>query len=171
MQEQSQTLTVITTGAPEEAAGVKLSWFGGLTMGRTADPEPSSNGVALVASPLDLLATKLKVMLQRTGLPLTQGLAAARALYGPSFPISETLKALVYFHDGDLAALPQSVREQLEQEVRGVDELPTHEGIQSSSGPAFRASAPRPGGEESVVSSRGRPVARLGPANPWRARR
>ena len=138
LQEQPQTLTVITTGEPEGATGVKLSWFGGLTMGRIGDPEPSSDGVALVASPLDLLATKLKVMLQRaerkdyldiamllrTGLPLARGLAAARALYGPSFPISEALKALVYFHDGDLAALPQSVREQLEQEVRGVDELP-----------------------------------------------
>ncbi|MBM5818315.1 MAG: hypothetical protein FJ083_17635, partial [Cyanobacteria bacterium K_Offshore_surface_m2_239] len=69
------------------------------------EPEASSDGVALVAAPLDLLATKLKVLLQRaeckdyadvavllaSGLTLAEGLAAARALYGAAFPISEAL--------------------------------------------------------------------------------
>lgn len=80
------------------------------------DPEISNDGVAQVASPLDLLATKLKVLLQRAerkddldvatlleaGLSLADGLAAANALYGSSFPPEEALKALVTFADGDL---------------------------------------------------------------------
>ena len=73
---------------------VKVSLFAGLTIGRVAEPDPTADGVAIVAAPLDLLATKLKVMLQRaerkdyedvavllrSGLSLGQGLAAARAL-------------------------------------------------------------------------------------------
>ena len=41
------------------------SFFGGLTIGRVADPDYTLDQVALVASPPDLLATKLKVLLQR----------------------------------------------------------------------------------------------------------
>jgi hypothetical protein len=120
---------------------VKVSFFGGLTIGRVAEPEPSSDGVAGLASPLDLLATKLKVLLQRaerkdyddvavllaSGLTLTEGLGAARALYGSAFPVSEALKALVYFADGDLGELPASTQQQLIEAVRAVDAVPVLE--------------------------------------------
>ena len=143
LQDQPGTLTVLSAGDAEGQDGVKLSWFGGLSIGRVAQPEPSSDGVALVAAPLDLLATKLKVLLQRaerkdyadvavllaSGLSLAEGLAAARALYGAAFPISEALKALVVFADGDLADLPATTQQQLIEAVRAVDALPALERI------------------------------------------
>ncbi len=138
LQDQPGTLTVLSAGDADGQGEVKLSWFGGLSIGRVAEPEASSDGVALVAAPLDLLATKLKVLLQRaeskdyvdvavllaSGLTLAEGLAAARALYGAAFPISEALKALVYFADGDLADLPATTQQQLIDAVRAVDALP-----------------------------------------------
>ena len=135
---------VVTVLSAEDAArqgGVKVSFFGGLTIGRVAEPEPSSDGVAVLASPIDLLATKLKVLLQRaerkdyddvavllaSGLTLTEGLGAARALYGSAFPVSEALKALVYFADGDLDELPASTQQQLIEAVKAVDAVPVLE--------------------------------------------
>jgi hypothetical protein len=108
--------------------------------------------VALVAAPLDLLATELKVQLQRaerkdyddvavllvSGLTLAEGLAAAQALYRSDFPISEVLKALVVFADGDLGDLPAATQQKLIDAVRTVDAIPTLERISlelSLSGP------------------------------------
>lgn len=98
LQDQPETLTLLTS-ADQEQTGVKVSFFGGLTIGRVADPDGTLAGVALLASPLDLLATKLKVLPQRAerkddqdvatllaaGLALSDGLAAAQAIYGPGF--------------------------------------------------------------------------------------
>ena len=136
LQDQPETLTLLTPDTAD--VGVKVSFFGGLTIGRVADPEISDDGIALVASPLDLLATKLKVLLQRAekkdyldvatlleaNLPLAEGLAAASALYGPAFPPEEALKAIVFFADGDLPELPIAVRRRLEATVLTVDALP-----------------------------------------------
>jgi hypothetical protein len=91
---------------------VKVSFFGGLSIGRVAEPEPSSDGVAV------LLAS---------GLTLTEGLGASRALYGSAFPVSEAFKALVYFADGDLGELPASTQQQLIEAVRAVDAVPVLE--------------------------------------------
>ena len=71
----------------------------------------------LVASSLDLLGTKLKVIMQRAeskdyadiaqllraGPSLIQGLGAARSLYGSAFAPAECLRALTFFDDGDLS--------------------------------------------------------------------
>ena len=122
-QDQPETLTLPTSGNQVQT-GVKVSFFGGLTIGRVADQNYTPNQVALVASPPDLLATKLKLLPQRaerkdlldvatllnSGLALSDGLAAAQALYGSGFPVRECLKALVYFADGDLAELGSSER-------------------------------------------------------------
>lgn len=141
LQDQPDTFTVLSAGDAARQDGVKVSFFGGLSIGRVAEPEPSSDGVAVLASPLDLLATKLKVLLQRaerkdyddvavllaSGLTLADGLGAARALYGSGFPVSEALKALVYFADGDLGELPASTQQQLIEAVRAVDAVPVLE--------------------------------------------
>lgn len=137
LQDQPETLTVLSPASNNQPP-VKVSWFGSLTIGRVSDPDLSSDGVALVASPLDLLATKLKVVLQRAekkdyadvaqllqaGLRLDDGLSAARALFGPGFPVNECLKALVYFADGDVDELPPTTRQQLELAVLGLQTIP-----------------------------------------------
>ncbi len=129
LQDQPDTLTVLSP-APELENGVKVSFFGGLAIGRVGVPEISADGVALVASSLDLLATKLKVLLG-CGLSLADGLGAAKALYGVQFPVREYLKALVYFADGDLPELGLSERRQLEQAVLAVDAIPNMELLSS----------------------------------------
>ena len=140
LQDQPDTLTVLSP-APALENGVKVSFFGGLAIGRVGVPEICADGVALVASPLDLLATKLKVLLQRAeckdykdvavllgcGLSLADGLGGARTLYGVEFPVRECLKALVYFADGDLPELGLSEQRQLEQAVLAVDAIPNME--------------------------------------------
>ena len=92
----------------------------------------------MVASPLDLLATKLKVLLQRAekkdyadvarildaGIRLEDGLAASRALFGRGFPVNECLKALVYFSDGDVGELAASCRQSLEKAVFELQTIP-----------------------------------------------
>lgn len=84
------------------------------------------------------MATKLKVMLQRVEardyrdiaallrarVDLAHGLGAARALFGPSFQPSESLKALTYFEGGNLATLDASERRVLVDAARAVSELP-----------------------------------------------
>lgn len=143
LQDQPDTLTVLSAADDVRLGGVKVSFFGGLSIGRVAEPEPSGDGVAVLAAPLDLLATKLKVLLQRaerkdyddvavllaSGITLAEGLGAARALYGSAFPVSEALKALVYFSDGDLAELPAATQQQLIEAVRAVDAIPILERI------------------------------------------
>ena len=60
----------------------------------------------------------------RAGAGLEQGLAGAGALYGGAFQPSESLKALVYFHGGDLAGLSEEDRQCLLEAVRPVRDLP-----------------------------------------------
>ena len=56
LQDQPETLTLLPS-ADQAQTGVKVSFFGGLTIGRVADPDYSLDQVALLASPPDLLAT------------------------------------------------------------------------------------------------------------------
>ena len=117
---------------------VKISFFAGLRIGRVGQPDWTEDHVVQIASLEDLLATKLKVLLQRievkdyldiaamleNGARLPHGLAAARALYGQSFQPNECLKALVYFEGGDLSSLPGAVRLNLIKAVKAVRDLP-----------------------------------------------
>jgi hypothetical protein len=94
--------------------------------------------VLQVASFEDLMATKLKVVLQRAeakdyrdvaamlnaGVDLPRGLASARVLFGPNFQPSESLKALVFFKDGDLNTLSASEKNTLIEAVKQVRDLP-----------------------------------------------
>ena len=60
----------------------------------------------------------------RAGVSLAKGLAAARELFGPNFQPSESLKAMVYFEDGDLRTLTQEDKSILVNAVSAVRELP-----------------------------------------------
>jgi hypothetical protein len=141
LQEAPNTLTVLAGGSAlgaDASESVKVSFFGAITFGRLADPDVTSDGVAQVASLEDLLATKLKALLQRveakdyldivallgSGVHLDRGLAGARALYGLAFQPAECLKALVYFQGGDLETLPADTRSALISAAAAVGHLP-----------------------------------------------
>lgn len=128
---------VVPCGLPDEKH-VKVSFFGAIRFGRVEEPSWTDDGVLQVASLDDLMATKLKVMLQRieakdyldiaamldAGASLEKGLASARRLYGGTFQPSESLKALVYFEGGDLESLNSKTRNLLIEAARRVRQLP-----------------------------------------------
>jgi hypothetical protein len=123
IQNTSQTLTMTV----QRGGLVKLSFFGGISIGRVGTPEKTPDGVLTVASSLDLAGTKAKVVLQRaeskdyldllaifkSGISLAQAMAAARALYGEQYNPLLTIKSLAYFGDGDLHKLTASEKNQL----------------------------------------------------------
>lgn len=141
LQETPDTITVLVPSGSQSDPHVKLSFFGSLTFGRIGEPEMTSDSIAQVAGLNDLMATKLKVILQwieakdyqdiaamiRAGSSLSQGLAAARALYGPAFQPSESLKVLVYFEGGDLHRLSLDERTLLIEAAASVRTLPAIE--------------------------------------------
>lgn len=127
---EPQTLSMIV----DRSGAVKVSFFGLPGFPRLAPRRRAANGVH-VASLLDLAGTKASVVQVRAeakdyldldaligaGMDLPRALAAGRALYGASFAPQATLKALSYFSDGDLAAVPDDVRKRLTEAVRAVD--------------------------------------------------
>lgn len=119
----------------ERDGPVKVSFFGGLSLKRVRDPEVVEGPGFRVASLLDLAATKVQVVQVRAeakdyldlgrlleeGVDLAEALGAARAVYGDSFNPLLSLKALSYFGDGDLRALPESLKSRLRGAVKKVD--------------------------------------------------
>jgi hypothetical protein len=138
LQDRSDTITFLTTLGALESETVKVSFFASIAFGRVGLPQWTSDRVAQVASPEDLLGTKLKVLLQRieskdyidvaaileSGTPLAVGLGAARGLFGQAFQPSECLKALVYFEGGDLESLSRRVKDTLIASASAVDDIP-----------------------------------------------
>ena len=138
LQDEKNSLTVLAWPPGSNNDTVKLQFFGGITIGRVGTPQLTNDGVVEVASLDDLMSTKVKVVMQRVvakdyqdiaalihaGVSLPRGLAAARLMYGPAFQPSESLKALTYFHGGDLEEVSQLDRETLVAAVQGVRELP-----------------------------------------------
>lgn len=132
LQDEPGALTVLAPG------DVKVSFFGGLQVGRVGEPEETEDGVMVAASLEDLLAFKLKLVVQRVeakdyldvaailgaGVPLERGLASAETLFAPDLPPMVVLKALTYFEGGDLSSLPAGVRDRLVKAVAGVGDLP-----------------------------------------------
>ena len=113
---------------------------GTVSFGRIQDPESTHDRVLRVASPEDLLATKLKVVMQRietkdyqdiaalvaAGHSLADGLGATQALFGNTFSPVDCLRALEYFEDpllDDLSLLDRTILKDAVQEVvlRGGD--------------------------------------------------
>jgi Nucleotidyl transferase AbiEii toxin, Type IV TA system len=138
LQDRPDTLTFLVTPDGQTSDVVKVSFFGPIPFGRVGVPERTSDHIIQVASPEDLLGTKLKVLLQRieakdyldvaaileNGTPLALGLGAARTLFGQAFQPSECLKALVYFEGGDLESLSDRVKDTLIASAAAVDDIP-----------------------------------------------
>jgi predicted nucleotidyltransferase component of viral defense system len=138
LQEGRNTLSLLVPYGDSEHTHVKISFFGGIGFGRVGQPSFTEDGVLEVAALNDLMATKVKVVLQRAeikdyldiaemlkaGVDLTVGIAAARNFFGSSFQSSEVLKALVYYSDGDLYALEEDAKRILVEAVRSVRDLP-----------------------------------------------
>jgi hypothetical protein len=139
LQETTDTLVALVPG--KHLGGgtpVKVSFFGALRFGRVGDPLLTRDGVAEVASLDDLMAHKLKVVLQRAekkdyadiaamlraGVPLDRGLAAARLFFGSAFQPAASLRALSFFKDGDLARLVPADRRALIEAAAAVGDLP-----------------------------------------------
>jgi len=124
----------------ERHGRVKVSFFGGLSLGRVGDVSVCEDTTVRVASLLDLAAQKVRVVQVRAerkdyldlmtllqhGIRLPHALGAARALY-PDFAPLVSLKALSYFGDGDLERLPAETKRALSEAaagVRTIDEVP-----------------------------------------------
>ncbi|MBK8284458.1 MAG: nucleotidyl transferase AbiEii/AbiGii toxin family protein [Ahniella sp.] len=136
IQDEPRSFTVLVPFPGEEESHVKISFFGGIHVDRIREPDWTDDGNLLVASLDDLMATKLKVILQRVeakdyqdvaamiaaGVNLGTGLSASRQLYGNTFQASEAIKALVYFEGGDLSSLSDSDRQTL---IRAATEVRT----------------------------------------------
>lgn len=134
-QEETDTLTMIV---PSENATVSVSFFGSITFGHVGKPEHTNDDMLQVASLDDLMATKLKTILQRVeakdyidiaamidaGTSLPKGLAAACALFGNAFQPSESLRAMTYFQGGDLYKLSTHEKEILVRHASQVRDLP-----------------------------------------------
>ncbi|HBT96503.1 MAG TPA: hypothetical protein DEB25_02075 [Desulfobulbaceae bacterium] len=65
LQDQSNTWVILVSYGDFEREYVKVSFFGTITFGRVGEPDFTDDGVLRVASFNDLMATKLKVVLQR----------------------------------------------------------------------------------------------------------
>ena len=138
LQATVDTVTFLAPVPDPNPNEVKVSFFAMPGFGRVGNPERTDDGVLQIASSVDLLATKLKVILQRAeakdyrdiaallraGGDLATGLGAARTLFGPNFSSSEALNALVYFADGDLPALNVQDQTLLTRASSQTDELP-----------------------------------------------
>ena len=115
---------------------VKISFFGSIGFGRVNDPLLTRDGVLLVASLDDLMATKLKATLDRAeakdyrdiaamivaGVSLSAGLSAFKQMFNGE--PAQVLRAIGYFKDGDLNTLSQSDQQHLRSARDGVDALP-----------------------------------------------
>jgi hypothetical protein len=133
IQESDNTLVVL---APMPSGAVKVSLFGGLALGRINEPCQTKDTKLLVASMDDLLATKLKAIIDRAeakdyqdisamlsaGIPLEKALGGFAKMYGkdPGLP----LRALGYFKDGDLPSLPKSDQDILRAARDRISEIP-----------------------------------------------
>lgn len=138
LQDEPNALSVLVADASDADQQVKLSFFGTIGFGRVGAPDSTEDGVLQVASLDDLMATKVKVVLQRVeakdyrdiaamvsaGVSLAKGLATARAMFGPRFQPNESLKAITYFKGGDLHTLRDSEKACLVNATSVIDKLP-----------------------------------------------
>lgn len=117
-------------------AGVKLSFFGGLSLNVVSPPDRLD--ACPVASLEDLAACKLAAIVNRVelkdyldiaallkaGMSLDHMLGCANTVYRGEFPVTPCLKSLVWFDVPELADLPTASRRLLEQAAITVAEIP-----------------------------------------------
>lgn len=127
-------LNTLTVGLDRDGP-VKVSFFGVPKLGRVKPVLRAEDIGLAVADLLDLGGTKVSVVQVRaevkdyididvlisSGLGLPDMLAAGSTLYGQSFAPLSALKALAYFEDDSLKALPSAVKDRLRRAVRAVD--------------------------------------------------
>jgi len=133
IQEDENTLVV---NAAMPSGQVKVSLFGGMTIGRINPPLRTRDQILLVASLEDLLATKLKAILDRAeakdyrdiaamleaGVALERGLGAFATMYGKDPGLA--LRAIGFFKDGDLPSLAESDQDILRAARDRVNDVP-----------------------------------------------
>jgi hypothetical protein len=133
VQEDENTLVV---SAPMQSGPVKISFFGGVAIGKINQPLLTRDGTLLVASLEDLLATKLKAIMDRAeakdyrdisvmlsaGVSLETALGAFAKMYGKDAGLP--LRAMGFFKDGDLPSLPKSDQDVLRKARDRVSEIP-----------------------------------------------
>jgi Nucleotidyl transferase AbiEii toxin, Type IV TA system len=133
IQDAPNTLVVL---AQMTSGSVKVSYFGGIGFGRINAPLQTHDGTLLVASLDDLMATKLKAILDRAeakdyrdiaqmisaGVSLSAGLAAFRQMFRGE--PSQVLRAIGYFRDGNLPTLDQADQALLRNARDQIGELP-----------------------------------------------
>ncbi len=142
IQQEPNTLSVLVTPEGQQTT-VKISFFGGLSLGVVSSPQIINEHSIKVASLLDLLGTKCVTVINRveakdyidihaivtqTDLTLADGLAAAKTIYGRQYNPLITLKTLQYFEGGNLDTLTEDVRKDLLNSVRdmSIDKLPLY---------------------------------------------
>jgi hypothetical protein len=132
VQSEANTLSVTV----QRRGPVKLSFFGVPRLRRVGEIAKAPVTGIKVASLLDIAGTKAAVVQRRAeakdyvdiaailsegSVDLSFALASALAIYGPQFNPQNTLKALVFFEEGNLKELSQAVKHRLVEAVRGTD--------------------------------------------------
>jgi Nucleotidyl transferase AbiEii toxin, Type IV TA system len=133
LQDAPDTFVVLS---PSRSGNVKISFFGRIGIGRVREPLLTRDRVLLIASLDDLMATKLKVILDRAeardyrdiaemiaaGVSLSTGLGAFKKMFNGD--PSQVLRAIGYFKDGDLPTLAKADQDLLRNARDQVIEVP-----------------------------------------------
>lgn len=119
----------------DRGGAARVSFFGVPELGEVESPRIAEGPGIKVAALIDLAALKTVVVQSRAevkdfididallsaGIDLSDALAAAKIIQGPSFNPQISLKALAYFGDGNLASLSRDARKRLLVAVDAVD--------------------------------------------------
>jgi hypothetical protein len=133
LQDAPDTMAILAGTA---AGPVKVSFFGSIGFGRVSDPLRTCDDILLVAALDDLMATKLKAILDRAeakdyrdiaemisaGVSLAAGLSAFKQMFHGE--PAQVLRAIGYFDDGDLNTVCAADREILRKARDRADKLP-----------------------------------------------
>lgn len=107
---------------------VKISFFGGLSLGQIEAPDRAASNAIAIASLMDIFGMKCATVPQRNEskdyldihalltlgkISLAEGIASARAIYGRQYNPALTLQALAYFDD-----LPESLSDSVKADLR-----------------------------------------------------
>lgn len=120
----------------ERGGPIKLSFFGVPNLGKISPPNIAEGTNIKVASLIDIAGTKAAVVQQRAeakdyldfdalmtkgDISLSMALSAGKEIYKNQFNPQVTLKALSYFGEKELSALPDDLKKRLLAAVKSVD--------------------------------------------------